>query len=387
MKLKVNKKLVGVTLVGGIALYSLINNSSAKNEIIETTQETTIENDNYTLLMCDFMYKDINKEDKDAFININSNIYDYTLENIIDIKPINTIVKIVGEYKNYYIVNYNDTYGYINKDNISIINMNLLEEINLSNIDYNLNAYVCATTNVNIRQEASVESLILGGLKQGELLKEINHINGWYKVIYNSNICYIKDDYAILKYQLEGNIDNLGYSNKTSDLVNEKLEVIDNINQYEFVEIYDEVDDYYYVNCNNNVGFIRKEDVNNLSNTCAIVDISEQSLKFYFNKEKELETSVVTGKDTSPTQTGIYSIYYKAKDQVLRGDNYASPVNYWMPFNGGQGLHDADNWRYGVYGGEIYHTNGSHGCVNMPLDAASKVYEKINSGDNVLVKN
>ena len=60
---------------------------------------------------------------------------------------------------------------------------------------------------------------------------------------------------------------------------------------------------------------------------------------------------------------------------MLRGPGYASPVSYWMPFNGGVGLHDA-TWR-GSFGGTIYKTNGSHGCVNIPLKAAKVVYENL----------
>ena len=81
----------------------------------------------------------------------------------------------------------------------------------------------------------------------------------------------------------------------------------------------------------------------------------------------------------------IFDIDYMDTDTVLRGDNYASPVSYWMPYNGGEGLHDA-TWR-SYFGGEIYHDNGSHGCVNMPLDKAGEVYSHVHVGDKVLVKN
>ena len=53
-----------------------------------------------------------------------------------------------------------------------------------------------------------------------------------------------------------------------------------------------------------------------------------------------------------------------------------------MPFNGGIGLHDA-NWRK-TFGGTIYKTNGSHGCVNLPPAVAKTIYENISAGDPVL---
>ena len=55
-----------------------------------------------------------------------------------------------------------------------------------------------------------------------------------------------------------------------------------------------------------------------------------------------------------------------------------------MPYNNGEGLHDAQ-WR-SRFGGDIYLTNGSHGCINLPLEKAAELYNIVHKGDNVLVK-
>ena len=68
---------------------------------------------------------------------------------------------------------------------------------------------------------------------------------------------------------------------------------------------------------------------------------------------------------------------------MLRGDDYETPVKYWMPFNGGEGFHDA-TWR-GRFGGAIYRGGGSHGCVNMPYSAAEKLFSMIAPGTPVIV--
>ena len=85
------------------------------------------------------------------------------------------------------------------------------------------------------------------------------------------------------------------------------------------------------------------------------------------------------------TPQGTYSLTYKTRDAVLRGSKnadgeyeYESPVSYWMPFNGGIGFHDA-TWR-SSFGGSIYKTAGSHGCVNMPKSNAAKLYELVEKG-------
>lgn len=53
-----------------------------------------------------------------------------------------------------------------------------------------------------------------------------------------------------------------------------------------------------------------------------------------------------------------------------------------MPFNGGIGIHDAI-WR-SQFGGNIYKTNGSHGCVNAPPYLAQKIFENIEPGTPIV---
>ena len=65
------------------------------------------------------------------------------------------------------------------------------------------------------------------------------------------------------------------------------------------------------------------------------------------------------------------------------GEDYATPVKYWMPFAGDVGMHDA-SWRKS-FGGNIYKTNGSHGCINLPTSVAKTIYNTIEKGWRVLV--
>ena len=86
---------------------------------------------------------------------------------------------------------------------------------------------------------------------------------------------------------------------------------------------------------------------------------------------------------------GLYSLTYKEKDRILRGKKkpdgtyeYESHVDYWMPFNGGIGLHDA-SWR-SKFGGTLYQTGGSHGCINLPPQKAPALYDLVYKGIPVL---
>lgn len=122
-----------------------------------------------------------------------------------------------------------------------------------------------------------------------------------------------------------------------------------------------------------------------IGNTYIEVDMTNQVMYYYENGELKLETSVVTGNlaQNHDTPEGINYVYAKQKDRILRGPGYASFVNYWMPVKGGIGIHDA-TWRK-EFGGEIYKTSGSHGCINTPLDKMEELYDMVKVGTPVVM--
>ena len=115
------------------------------------------------------------------------------------------------------------------------------------------------------------------------------------------------------------------------------------------------------------------------------VNLTAQHLYFYKNGKQIVSSDLVSGNVSKGTIThpGIYPVAYKQRNATLKGQGYSTKVNYWMPFNGGEGLHDA-SWR-GSFGGKIYMTNGSHGCVNLPFSAAKSIYENIDAGTPVII--
>ena len=115
---------------------------------------------------------------------------------------------------------------------------------------------------------------------------------------------------------------------------------------------------------------------NDYGNTYVEINLTAQHLYFYANGKLLVESKGWS------TPAGAYSITYKQRNATLKGQGYATPVSYWMPFNGGIGLHDA-NWRK-TFGGTIYKNGGSHGCVNLPPAVAKTIYENISAGDPVL---
>lgn len=121
-----------------------------------------------------------------------------------------------------------------------------------------------------------------------------------------------------------------------------------------------------------------------IGNTYVELDLTNQYLWFYKDHHLIAEGSVVTGdvRNNYTTPPGTYNLDYKSRNVILRGPGYASPVSFWMPFNGGIGIHDA-TWR-GSFGGSIYLTNGSHGCVNSPYELAKTIFENIEKGTPIV---
>ncbi len=122
-----------------------------------------------------------------------------------------------------------------------------------------------------------------------------------------------------------------------------------------------------------------------IGSTYIEVDMTEQRLYYYEEGELLLETDVVTGNTSRRmgTPQGVNYVYGKQKHRVLRGPGYATPVDYWMPVKGNVGIHDAD-WR-DEFGGAIYQTNGSHGCINVPPDKMAELYDLVEVGTPVVM--
>jgi len=120
-------------------------------------------------------------------------------------------------------------------------------------------------------------------------------------------------------------------------------------------------------------------------NSYVEVDLDAQHVYVYKDGAQVVSTDCVSGKAIvgHGTPDGTYSITYKEKDATLVGENYSSPVKYWMPFNGNIGLHDA-SWR-SSFGGTLYVTGGSHGCVNLPSKKAAEIFAAVEKGEAVIV--
>lgn len=129
-----------------------------------------------------------------------------------------------------------------------------------------------------------------------------------------------------------------------------------------------------------------------IGDTYIEANLSQQHVWIYIDGNMVCDTPCVSGNVNNGhgTPTGVYQILYKDTDTDLKGQqlangqySYISHVDYWMPFYGGCGFHDA-SWR-SSFGGGIYKYDGSHGCINLPPSITPEFFSYVRTGMPVVV--
>ncbi len=124
--------------------------------------------------------------------------------------------------------------------------------------------------------------------------------------------------------------------------------------------------------------------INDIGGTYAEVCIESQTMWVYQDGQLVNESPIVSGNESTGFSTpsgGVYAIDAKKADADF--PTWGINVKYWLPFVDGAGIHPA-TWR-GSFGGEIYKTNGSHGCINAPMEAAEAAFNCLEIGYPVVV--
>lgn len=119
------------------------------------------------------------------------------------------------------------------------------------------------------------------------------------------------------------------------------------------------------------------------------VNLKTQHLVAYEGNAVVQQFDVTSGEPANPTPTGVFQIFSKVKDERMKGD-IGLPTAYdikhvpWTMYfaGGGYAIHGAP-WR-AVYGPGT-DRNGSHGCVNSPVDQVNILYQWAPLGTTVLV--
>jgi hypothetical protein len=125
------------------------------------------------------------------------------------------------------------------------------------------------------------------------------------------------------------------------------------------------------------------------------VSIGEQHLWACTGDVLLTDSAVTTGASavtnahyTTPMATSHIS--GKSRNTVLAGRDvngpWNDPVKFWMPFDGGIGFHDS-SWQTFPYGSDLYKTQGSHGCVHVPLAVIATLFDWAQVGTLVTIRN
>jgi uncharacterized protein YgiM (DUF1202 family) len=403
MKLRINKKAVASVLLSTIILFSgcgVIKNIKADKPVMEghTITSTDIKSGEVvkepvleekeevvvTKLLFGYEYVDMSNPGITTS-SVNFRKGPSTDYEIIETLDNDVKVELLAKTSNdWYMINYNGNKGFLSADYVKEIDYNKTRE-QMNNIP-NLVKGIEATTGLNVRTNPNTDSQVITTIHAGDRLKMNSRLdNGWYEVMINDEIGYVSGDYVNEVYILDGDWSKMVYMKEDANLVDEPYgNTTTKIPYLEIGYVYGETDDYYFIESNGNLGYVPKSCVGSLHDVYVVVDISDQVLKLYNGNELLLTSDVVSGKNETPSDYGIFNIYSMSRNATLTGPGYSCPVDYWMPYNGGEGLHDAQ-WRYS-FGGDIYEYGGSHGCINLPLNTAATIYDNASVGTQVLIK-
>jgi len=109
------------------------------------------------------------------------------------------------------------------------------------------------------------------------------------------------------------------------------------------------------------------------------VDLAQQRVTAYEGQSPVYTTLASTGLPNTPTVEGQFRIWIKLRYDDMSGPGYyLKDVPYVMYFYQGYGLHGV--WWHGNFGHPM-----SHGCVNLPTDAAEWLFNWANVGTLVNV--
>jgi lipoprotein-anchoring transpeptidase ErfK/SrfK len=113
----------------------------------------------------------------------------------------------------------------------------------------------------------------------------------------------------------------------------------------------------------------RMEVLNESQKSWIEIDLSDQHLTAWQGGRQQFTAVISTGKSTTPTYPGIYSIQRKLPLGRMRGADYDVPnVPYIMYFYRGYAIH-------GAYWHNRFGTTVSHGCINLPVGNARWLFE------------
>lgn len=254
---------------------------------------------------------------------------------------------------------------------------------------YKVVAYITAS-NKNYRSLASTERV--NYFVERPSITTLNNVLGMKMVIRWSEVSNVTG------YQIEYAA-NSSFNNAFSININDKknttkliTNLVKNSNYYVRVRAFKTVKSLMYFSSWSVVKSVKIKSKNTvgsdiqIGNTYLELDLGNQKVYLFKKGKLVYDTECVSGCKAwgMSTPAGVYKINSLERNAKLVGEDYETVVSYWMGFIGNDiGLHDA-SWR-GGFGGDIWKTDGSHGCINLSSQAAKDLYGMVYMGLPVIV--
>lgn len=384
-------KLIAFLLACGMAGYGLatyLQKNDTPNEDIDLDKEIEIVIDDNRLVRI-----------ADNTKLMSSNTYDSITIDNLEIGE--EAIRILSYANGWDLINCNGTLGCVERDDLEYTR-ELIED---GYEHRHKKDIVLTTSDLDIKSEPTIEGEKVDTLEKGTELQVISEVdNGWLMVSCDGKIGYVeKEDtvslLTLLKIEYPDiDIDNfefekLVYVSSTELNLRQgpstETEKLNTFEQYELLRVIKEDGEWSLVMTNDyEFGYVYNAYTKEIDEKLVDVDNGNQTATLYNSDGLMLlQTPVTTGRDSNQTDKGLHYVFAKETDRYLTGPGYSRFVKYWAPFNGyeEEGLHDAP-WRDPEsFGTEIYHTNGSLGCVNTPEEAMATIFNNIEIGTNVLV--
>jgi lipoprotein-anchoring transpeptidase ErfK/SrfK len=118
-----------------------------------------------------------------------------------------------------------------------------------------------------------------------------------------------------------------------------------------------------------------------------LVVVAQQHAYMCAGSKQVYDSPVTTGATVNGDDTplGTWPVQGKQQSRYLTTrDGSSYHVNFWMPYDGDYGFHDA-TWQTFPEGTQQYHADGSHGCVHLPMPAMTWLYNWAQVGATVTV--
>ena len=265
--------------------------------------------------------------------------------------------------------------------------------------DLKINERTCAKALEDINIYDSVEcNNILGTLEEGKDLP-FNCLwdEGFYEVEYNDSIGFVECNKCnlISKYNFENMVEFMNDCTLFTEDTNGVTNAV-KVEKQAVGGLVKEIGSWSLVYIDETLGYVKNDNLRNLSDSFVVVDESDLMLYLYQDNQLILEAPVITGREKHETDQGDFKVYDKKTNYTMHGVDqdtgkpYESYVDYCVMYNEEhkEYIHDA-SWKSEAdfeNRFELPNIKRSHGCVKVKKRTAQTVYNVLDKGDDVIVK-